>query len=179
MIVLCEPIFHRSTGLVDPGAAAVAHFFQMFRHHFGDGVRQCLLLKVSRNPCALRASEYGIYAGFISHEGAVIEIGRVMDVAGLACSIHLHIKHLLGNRSSITILKQARVLDGVFQVKEYARHRAGIAIVHQNGAAPQKIAPRSSVRSSVASSRGWPGQTKAASGSPCGAIKDFSNAIRS
>ena len=37
--LLCEPILDRSTGLVDPGAAPVAHLFQVFRHHFGDGVR--------------------------------------------------------------------------------------------------------------------------------------------
>ena len=38
---------------------------------------------------------------------------------------------------------------------------------------------RSSVRSITASSSGWPGQTKAASGCPCGAMRDFSKAMRS
>ena len=63
-----------------------------------------------------------------------------MEVAGLACGIHLHVEHLLGDRAAVAILEQARVLDGVLQIKEHARRRAGVALVHQHRAAPQKVA---------------------------------------
>ena len=77
-----------------------------------------------------------IYGRLVGSERSVVQIGRVMQVAGVACSVQLHIEHLLGNRAPIAALEQARVLYGMLQIKEHTRRRAGVTLVYEHRPAP-------------------------------------------
>ena len=54
--------------------------------------------------------------------------------------VHLDVEHAPRDGAALARRQQARVLDGVLEVEEHARARAGVALVHQHRAALQEIA---------------------------------------
>jgi hypothetical protein len=59
-----------------------------------------------------------------------------MQVAGVACSVQLHIEHLLGNCAPLAALEQARVLYGMLQIKEHPWRRPSVTLVYEHRPAP-------------------------------------------
>jgi hypothetical protein len=97
--------FDRSAGLFDPATPPCAYLLQVFGNDRRNGMSQGFLLQISGNPATLGAGQHSIYARFVGPEGAIVQIGCVVEVAGLACGVKLHIQHLLGDRATVSILE--------------------------------------------------------------------------
>ena len=96
----------------------------------------CAFCSSSRSiHCALGPGEDGVDAGLAVGQRAVVEVGRVVEVAGGAGGVQLDVEHALGDDAALAGAGEAGVLDGVLQVEEHARRGAGVALVHQHGAA--------------------------------------------
>src|SRR5207247_9090800 len=54
--------------------------------------------------------------------------------------IQLDIQHLLGNHAALPCPRKTRILNGMLQIEQYPWRIAGIALIHQDGAAAQQIA---------------------------------------
>ena len=107
-----------------------------------DGVALRLLLQVAGDPGALGPGEQvGSTRGLAVGERAVVEVGRVVQVAGVPLGVHLDVEHPPArSRGARPSGSEARILDGVLEVEEHARARARVALVHQHRAAPQQVA---------------------------------------
>ena len=138
--LLGEAVLDRRLGLGDEIELGAAHLGQVFRHDLGDGVALGPSLQLAVEPLALGPVEEGRDAGLAGRQGPVVEIGRVMDVAGGARGVLLHIEHPLGDDPALAGAGESGVLDGVLQIEEHPGLGARIALVHQDGAAFQQVA---------------------------------------
>ena len=129
--LLGQALLHGSTGLADPLQATGADLGEVARDHLSDGVAEGLLLQLPRDPGRLRALEDGLDARLLGREWPVVEVGSVVKVASLPRRVHLDVEHLLRDGPPVAVLGDARVLDGVLQVKEDARRLAHVPLVHQ------------------------------------------------
>ena len=57
-----------------------------------------------------------------------------------AVGVELDIEHPLGDDAALARARQVRVLDRMLEIEQHARPGAGIALVHQHGAAPEQVA---------------------------------------
>ena len=108
----------------------------MFRHYLSDGMAECLLLQIPRDPGELRAGEERIDAGLVVAQGPIVQIGRVMKVPGVARLVQLDIEHLFGDGAPVSILEHAGILHGVFQVEEDAGCRSRVPLIDEHCTAP-------------------------------------------
>ena len=177
--LLGEPVLDRDFGLGDELELGVPHLLEMFRHDMDDGIALGLPLDLAVDPRALGPLEDRIDAGLARGQGPVVEVGRVVDVAGRPVAVELDVEHALGNDATFARAGEARVLDRVLDVEQHARPGPGSRSSTSTVPRLSRSRWRSRVRSMTESSSGWPGQTKAASGWPCGATRSFSKAIRS
>ena len=81
--------------------------------------------------------------------------------------------------SGCLLFVDAGVLNCMLKIEQHSRLGTRVTLVDEYRASTQQVAVAFVTRSSVASRSGWPGQTKAASACPCGAMRDFSNTMRS
>ena len=89
-------------------------------------------------------------------------------MSGIACGIDFDVEHALGDDSPLASAGDARILDGVLQIEKDARSRPGSRSSTRTVPRRRRSRCRSSVRSIVASSRGWPGTDKGGQWLPLG-----------
>ncbi len=80
--LLGQPVLHRRLGLGDELELAVPHLLEVLRHDLGDRVALRLLLDLAADPGALGPVEDRLDAWFALGQRPVVEIGRVVHVAG-------------------------------------------------------------------------------------------------
>ena len=86
-------------------------------------------------------------SGSPSRQRSIVEIGRVVQVAGVAVRVELDIEHALRDDATITGSSRARVLDRVLEVEEDAWLSARVAFVDQHRPRRSRSRCRSRVRS--------------------------------
>jgi len=138
--LLGQPVLHRCLGLGDEFQLVRADLFEVLGDHVLDRVALGLLFQVTAYPGTLGAGKNCLNTGLVGGEGAVVEVGGVVDVPGVACRVQFDVEHAFGNDSALTGTCDASVLDGVFQVEEHTRLDAGIALIDQDRAPAQEIA---------------------------------------
>ncbi len=127
--------FTAASVLAISSSLRVAHLGQVLGHDLGDGVALRLLLQLAGDPGALGPGEERVDAGLVLGQRPVVEVGRVVQVAGGAVGVELDVEHPLGDDAALAGAGEARVLDGVLEVEQHARLRARVALVHQHRAA--------------------------------------------
>ena len=95
--LLGQPVLDRDFGLGDELQFGVPHLLEMFRHDLGDGVALRLLLDLAGDPGALGPVEDRLDARFALGQRPVVEVGRVVEVAGRAVGVELDVEHPLGD----------------------------------------------------------------------------------
>ena len=138
--LLREAVLHRRLGFCDQLNLARPHFLEMLRHHIGDRIGLRLLLKVPAYPGALRPSDNRRDVGLVGAQRPVIQIRRILKMAGVAGRIHLDVEHSLGDDPSFPRSGYARILDRVLKVEEHPRLGPGVALVDEHRPSAQEIA---------------------------------------
>ena len=77
-----------------------------------------LLLQVAGDPSRLRACEKVVGVRFVIAQRPVVEVRRVLEVAGRARGFHLDVEHAARDRASLAGRQQARILDRVVEEKQ-------------------------------------------------------------
>ena len=70
----------------------------------------------------------------------MIQVGGVVQVAGVASGVDFDVEHLLGDNPAVAPPRQAGVLKGVFEIKEHPGCLLWIALVNQHRPALEQIA---------------------------------------
>jgi len=81
---LGQPLFHRRLGLSDEFELALEDLLQVLRNHVIDRVALGLLLQVAANPGAFGGEPGSLRRRARRQPGAVVEVGSVVDVPGVA-----------------------------------------------------------------------------------------------
>ena len=106
----------------------------------GDQVTHGALFEIAGDPSALGPGKEGVDLRLVVVQGAVVEVGGVLHVAGIAGRIQLEIQHALGDRAAFARWQQAGVLDGVFGVEEHAGLGARVPVVDEDCPAAEQVA---------------------------------------
>ena len=138
--LLGQPVLHRGFGLGDELELGVPHLLEMLRHDLGDGVALRLLLDLAVDPRALGPIEDRLHARLALGQRPVVEVGRVVNVAGRPVGVELDVEHPLGDDAALARAGEARVLDRVLDVEQHARLGPRVALVHQHRAALEQVA---------------------------------------
>ena len=129
--LLGQPVLHRDFGLGDELEFGVPHLLEMFRHDLGDGVALRLLLDLASDPRALGPIEDRLHARFALGQRPVVEVGRVVEVAGRPVGVELDVEHPLGDDATLARAGEARVLDRMLDVEQHPRPSPWVALVQQ------------------------------------------------
>src|SRR5690606_31572120 len=78
--------------------------------------------------------------GLVLGEGAEVEVWSVVQVACRPVLRHLDVEHPLRDDARLLRLRGAFVLDRVLEIEDEPRLFAGVALVDEDGAAPQEVA---------------------------------------
>ena len=138
--LLGQPVLHRDFGLGDELELAVPHLLEVLRHDLGDGVALRLLLDLASDPRALGPVEDRLHARFALGQRPVVEVGRVVEVAGRPVGVELDVEHPLGDDATLARAGEARVLDRMLDVEQHSRPSPWVALVHQHRAALEQVA---------------------------------------
>ena len=178
--LLGQPVLHRGFGLVDQLELARRAPPEVLRHDMGDGVALRLLLQLPRRSRHTRAAR-GSPQRRARRRPAAGSRGRARSADVRACPVGVESRRRASawRRPALARAGEARVLDRVLKVEQHPRLGARVALVHQHRAALQQVAVALEGEVDDRVEQRMAGQTKAASGWPCGATSDFSKAIRS
>ena len=151
----------------------------MLRDNLGDGVGLGLALQFAADPGAFGPGEDLVNGWLALRQRAVVQVGRVVQVAGSAGGIHLDVQHPLGDDAPLAGSREAGVLDGVLQVEEHARGGAWVALVDQHRAAAQQVAVALQGEVDGGIEQRVAGADEGGERLALGATSDFSKAMRS
>ncbi len=138
--LLGEAILHRSLGFGDEFQSALADLRKVLLHHGADSVGAGFVLQAGGNPRALRACQKsgGIRLAFL--QGAVVEVGGVVQVAGVSGGIEFDIKHLFRDHPALTGAGEVGILNGVLQVEQDTGRGALVVFIDEDGTTAQEVA---------------------------------------
>ena len=92
-----QPILYGVACFVDQRLAGAADFVDVLGHYAGDGVALGGLLQGGADPGAFGPGEDGFVLRFVWGQGAIVEVGGVLDVAGVGGGVELDVEHALGD----------------------------------------------------------------------------------
>ena len=176
--LLRQAVLDRGLGLVDQRDRAAADLREMLGHDVGDGVALGLLLQLARNPGALGSGQDRVDVGLVVGQRPVVEVRRVVQVAGLARGVELDVEHPLGDDAALA----ARV---GWRPGSRAPGRRARAAECRDRVRPRAPCPAAADRGGAPGSGRW--SRRAAGGRadergqrlPWGATSAFSKAMRS
>ena len=103
----------------------------MFRDDLGNGMGLRRLLQVAPDPGALGPLEDRVDRGVLVLQRPVVEIRRVVQVAGHAVVAELDVQHPLGDDPPRAASGGAPILQGVLDGEEHPGRRAVVALVDE------------------------------------------------
>ena len=127
--------FTAASVLAISASLGTADLRQVLRHDVRHGMALRLLLQLAADPGTLGPIEDRVHTRLALGQRPVVEIGGVVHMARGAVGIEFDIEHPLGDDAALTRAREAGVLDRMLEVEQHARLRAGVAFVHQHGAA--------------------------------------------
>src|SRR5690606_39312030 len=104
-----------------------------------DRVGEGGMFEVAADPRARRGIEDLPRRGLVLGEGAEVEVWRVVQVACRPVLRHLDVAHPLPDDARLPRPRGARVLDRVLEVEDDPWLFAGVALVDEDGSAPQEV----------------------------------------
>ena len=164
--LLRQPVLHRGLGLVDSRHRPPTNLANVIRHDVRDCVRLSVGFQVARQPGGLWAGQNRGEIRLGRLERPEVQVRRVVQMPGLTRRVQLDVEHSLRDDAAVATASRDRVLNRVLQVEDDARRLPGSRSSTSTAPRRSRSRWRSSVRSMVVSSSGWPGNTYAASGCP-------------
>ncbi|OQB38220.1 MAG: hypothetical protein BWY09_01407 [Candidatus Hydrogenedentes bacterium ADurb.Bin179] len=137
---LGKPFLDGGAGFGNPVQPPVTHFFDVAGHDLGDGIALGFLFQGAGNPGAFGLGQQVLDARFFFFEGAIIQVGGIVQVPRVCLGVHFNIQHAPGNGAPVAGRQHAGILNGMFEEEQDPRLRAGVPCVHKYRAALQEVA---------------------------------------
>src|SRR5262249_41545915 len=110
--------------LLYPLETSAAHLVEMLGHDVRNRVLERLFFELPRDPSAFRPIQERLNGWLLFAQRPIIEVRRIVQVTRASHCVELYVEHSFRDCPALSRAREARILDGVLQVKDYARRHA-------------------------------------------------------
>ena len=136
---LGQPVFHSGFGFLYQRQLCVFYFLQVFRDNCFHRVTLDNLFQALVYPLTFFPVQDRVNSRVAIGQRPVIQVGRIVRVAGYAMLVSLHVQHAFRYNATVTGTGQACVLDRVFKIEQDSRGCSRVPLIHEDGPAFQEV----------------------------------------